>query len=277
MLKAHIDSHEQQLLATSRIPANSGHPLHKGTPREAFIRQFLQDHLSETIALGTGEIIDCNSKPREPRNQIDIVLYRRSYPKLDFGGGISGFLAESVVATIEVKSVLDVGAMRQSIQTAKNVKALTRNVTTAFTTGFQPPAILNYVVAYDGPASMQTVAGWFPVIHAECGIIPRRCLRRLRRGFRLPVQPWTAFLFLAAALSSSITAQSDSPQMNYARRIQTSTGALPTHRMATSSYCFCLLRQPPVGFLVLGSNRCPKSAPSTFRTTAPLHDNDRNG
>ena len=170
MLKAHIDAHEQQLLVTSRIPANSGHTLHKGTPREAFIRQFLQDHLSETIAIGTGEIIDCNSKPREPRNQIDIVLYRRSYPKLDFGGGISGFLAESVVATIEVKSVLDAAAMRQSIQTAKNVKALTRNVTTAFTTGFQPPAILNYVVAYDGPASMKTVAGWFPTIHAECGI-----------------------------------------------------------------------------------------------------------
>ena len=170
MLKAHIDSHEQQLLATSRIPANSGHTLHKGTPREAFIRQFLQDHLSETIAIGTGEIIDCNSKPREPRNQIDIVLYRRSYPKLDFGGGISGFLAESVIATIEVKSLLDFAAMRQSIQTAKNVKALTRNVTTAFTVGFQPPAILNYVVAYDGPASMKTVAGWFPALHAECGI-----------------------------------------------------------------------------------------------------------
>jgi hypothetical protein len=184
MLKAHIDAHEQQLLATSRIPANSGHTLHKGTPREAFIRQFLQDHLSETIAIGTGEIIDCNSKPGEPRNQIDIVLYRRSYPKLDFGGGVSGFLAESVVATIEVKSVLDAAAMRQSIQTAKSVKALTRNVTTAFTTGFQPPAILNYVVAYDGPASMQTVAGWFPAIHAELGItlpqMPPSLKERLR-------------------------------------------------------------------------------------------------
>ena len=170
MLKAHIDSHEQQLLATSRIPANSGHTLHKGTPREAFIRQFLQDHLSETLAIGTGEIIDSNSKPREPRNQIDIVLYRRNYPKLDFGGGINGFLAESVVATIEVKSVLDADAMKQSIQTAKNVKTLKRNITTAFVTGFQPPGILSYVVAYDGPASMRTVAGWLPAIHSECGI-----------------------------------------------------------------------------------------------------------
>lgn len=170
MLKAHIDSHEQQLLATSRIPANSGHTLHKGTPREAFIRQFLQDHLADTIAIGTGEIIDAASRPNQQRNQIDIVLYRRNYPKLSFGGGINGFFAESVVATIEVKSVLDAAAMRQSMESAKNVKALQRSVQTAFRTGFQPPAILNYVVAYDGPASMRTVQGWFAGIHAELGI-----------------------------------------------------------------------------------------------------------
>lgn len=170
MLKAHIDAHEAQLLATSKIPANSGHTLHKGTPREAFIKQFLADHLSENIAIGTGEIIDCESKPGESRNQIDIVLYRRSYPKLDFGGGISGFLAESVLATIEVKSLLDAAALKQSVSTAKNIKKLQRNITTSFTTGYHPSSILSFVVAYDGPASMRTVAGWFPAIHTELGI-----------------------------------------------------------------------------------------------------------
>ena len=45
MLKTHLNSVENQLLVTSRIPANSGHPLHKGTPRESFIKQFLLDHL----------------------------------------------------------------------------------------------------------------------------------------------------------------------------------------------------------------------------------------
>jgi hypothetical protein len=170
MLKSHIDACEQQLLATSRIPANTGHTLHRGTPREAFIRQFLEGHLSETLAIGTGEIIDCYSQPRQPRNQIDIVLYRRNYPRLDFGGGIYGFLAESVVATIEVKSILDAVAMDQSIGTAKAVKALHQNRFTGFFSGYQPPSILNYVVAYDGPASMRTVAGWLPAIHQRLGI-----------------------------------------------------------------------------------------------------------
>ena len=107
MLKSHIDTMENHLLAISQIPANAGHPLHKGTPREAFIKEFLASHLGEGVAIGTGEIIDANSGPNERRNQIDIVIHKRDYPKLDFGGGISGFLVESVVAIIEVKSTLE--------------------------------------------------------------------------------------------------------------------------------------------------------------------------
>src|SRR5262245_6929336 len=37
MLKAHLDAVEQHLLHISQIPANAGHALHRGTPREAFI------------------------------------------------------------------------------------------------------------------------------------------------------------------------------------------------------------------------------------------------
>ena len=101
-----MDAAENHLLSISKVPANSGHSLHKGTPREAFIREYLEGHLSSNVAIGTGEIIDANSLSGQARNQYDIVIYKRSYPKLDFGGGITGFLIESVIATIEVKSVL---------------------------------------------------------------------------------------------------------------------------------------------------------------------------
>ena len=166
MLKTHVDTVEGHLLEISKIPANSGHSLHKGTPREAFIRTFLEGHLSERVAVGTGEIIDANSKPRQQRNQIDIVIYKREYPRLDFGGGINAFLAESVVATIEVKSLLDKEELRKAARTAKTLKSLSRNVVTSFSTGYQPPSILSFVVGYDGPASMKTVFGWLPDINA---------------------------------------------------------------------------------------------------------------
>jgi hypothetical protein len=170
MLKEHFDAVERRLIATSQIPANSGHTLHRGTPREAFIREFLTGHLSERVAVSTGEIIDSNSAPRERRNQFDLVIYRRDYPKLDFGGGINAFLAESVVATIEIKSVLDRGGINQSVTAASNAKVLNRNFVNAFTAGYQPPSILNYVVAYDGPARMETVRDWISAAQREAGV-----------------------------------------------------------------------------------------------------------
>lgn len=184
MLKSHINAQEHALLARSRIPANSGHSLHKGTPREAFVSDFLRSHLPTTIAIGTGEIIDANSKPNEPRSQFDIVLYNANYPKLDFGGGTTGFLAESVVATIEVKSTLDKSGMKQAIVAARKAKLLTLNTHGGFYAGYVPPKIINYVVAYDGPSQMATVGGWIPELHTELDIaspsLPIEQQKRLR-------------------------------------------------------------------------------------------------
>lgn len=174
MLKAHLNAIEATLLATSRIPANAGHALHKGTPRESFIREFLNTHLSERVAIGTGEIIDCDSVPNPPataqRNQYDIVVYKRDYPKLVIGGGVCAFFAESVVSTIEVKSTLDRESLEAATRAACAAKSLRRNVVSSFTTGYQPPSILSYVVAYDGPASMRTVHDWIAPIHVGLGI-----------------------------------------------------------------------------------------------------------
>src|SRR5690348_2512453 len=97
LLKDHMAAVERSLLASAGISANAGHSLHKGTPREVFVRSFLQNHLSEQVAIGTGEIIDSHSQAGQPRNQMDVVIYKRNYPKLDFGGSVSGFLVESAI------------------------------------------------------------------------------------------------------------------------------------------------------------------------------------
>jgi hypothetical protein len=170
MLKSHMDAVESSLIHISKIPANAGHTLHRGTPREAFIKEFLEGHLSANVAIGTGEIIDASSKPRAQRNQFDIVIYKDNYPKLDFGGGINGFMIESVVATIEVKSILDQTAIDQSVNAAHAAKSLTPNINKSFSTGWIPPRVLNFVVAYQGPAQMATVHGWILNSHATQSI-----------------------------------------------------------------------------------------------------------
>jgi hypothetical protein len=170
MLRSHMDSVENSLIHISQIPANAGHTLHRGTPREAFIKEFLEGHLSANVAIGTGEIIDANSQPHAPRNQFDIVIYKDNYPKLHFGGGIHGFLIESVVATIEVKSLLDQSAIDQSVKAAHAAKSLTPHVNKSFHTGWIPPRVLNFVVGYQGPAHMATVHGWILTSHATQSI-----------------------------------------------------------------------------------------------------------
>jgi hypothetical protein len=161
MLRAHMDAVENHLIEVSRIPANTGHTLHRCTLQEAFIREFLENHLSANVAIGTGEIIDADSRPRDPRNQYDIVIYKRNYPKLDFGGGIQGFLIESVVATIEVKSILDEGAIEQSVRAANNAKRLTPHTERVFTSGWTPPKVLNFIMSYEGPAQMAICSSSF--------------------------------------------------------------------------------------------------------------------
>jgi len=77
---------------------------------------------------------------------------------------------KSVVATIEVKSTLDAGGIEQAVRAARYAKGLTLNQIKSFSTGYQAPSILNYVVAYAGPAQMSTVHGWIAPAHAKLGV-----------------------------------------------------------------------------------------------------------
>lgn len=182
MLTAHMTAVEDHLLAIAQIPTNTGHPLHKGTPREAFIREFLEMHLNSNVAIGTGEIIDSHSKPSEERNQFDIVIYKRNYPRLDFGGGINGFLIESVVATIEVKSTLDKSGVEQAVRAARAAKQLCKNEVKSIAAGYIPPSILSFIVAYDGPAKMETVHTWVKEAYKTEGIVEPDMTQEMERS-----------------------------------------------------------------------------------------------
>src|SRR5713226_2387430 len=163
LLRDHMDKVEKLLKDQFEISANSGHPIHKGTPREAFIKEFLEKHLSERVGIGTGEIIDAHSQSKAPKNQVDIVLYRRDYPKIEYGGNICGFLAESVIATISIKSTLKKEHIEEAVQTAYTTKTHNRRFFSPAeinTTTTPIPKILSYVLAYKGPAKMKTVCSW---------------------------------------------------------------------------------------------------------------------
>ena len=170
MLRAHFNNMEKILSAQGASVAITGHSVHKGTPREEFISKFLKDHLPSNISIGTGEIIDHQSKPGDQRNQYDIVLYRNEYPKISFSETISAFLIESVVATLEIKSTLTYDELKTSIKSAHNAKVLAPSYEEVFSISNFSRGIRNFLVAYNGPQKMQTVQGWVDKAHQELGI-----------------------------------------------------------------------------------------------------------
>ena len=172
MLRTHFDQIEDELLNVAHRPSTAGHSLHKGTPRESFIKNYLEWHLSSLLAIGSGEVIDATSIPGDFRPQVDIVIYKRQFPKIHFGGGIDAFFVESVVATIEVKSSLTRDELLNATRAALKLKALQRDETSAWTIGpgYKAPGILCFLVSYDGPAKMETVRKWIKELDAELGV-----------------------------------------------------------------------------------------------------------
>lgn len=167
MIQSHFAALEKTILELAKIQDIAGHSIHKGTPREIFIKNFLENHIGKTVSFGTGEIFDTDSEPRQRRNQHDIVIYRNEFPRLDFQGGITAFLAESVLATIEVKSKLTYKDLKSAFSSAIVCKNLKRNYFEGLKMWHSPPNILNYIVAYNGPSKIKKVYEWIKRLEGE--------------------------------------------------------------------------------------------------------------
>lgn len=171
----HFSHIEQLLLARAKVQATSGHNLHKGTPREAFISDFITGHIGAGIGVGTGEVIDARLASGETRNQIDIVLYDQRIPRFDIGANIHLFPVESVKATIEVKSTLQEKDLQQACRAAEHIGALLPQ------TGSDRKQIRTprrFLVAYGSTVTLDTIFDWL-VSYYKKAELPRADMDRV--------------------------------------------------------------------------------------------------
>jgi hypothetical protein len=61
--------------------------------------------------------------------------------------------------------------VRQAAAAAAKAKGLTRSVIRSFQSGYVAPAIAAYIVAYDGPARMETVYEWIKAAYSNLGVV----------------------------------------------------------------------------------------------------------
>jgi hypothetical protein len=188
MLEGHLNAIEAVLLAQGKVAAKAGHPNLIGGPKEWFIRDFLNDHLPATVKIGQGEIIDSHSKASSNssiKNQIDVVLYSHNFPKIAYSKFDSAFLKESVVSTIEIKSKIDKGKLKEACKASINLKNREYIQASDPRRPYEPvgqminlnlPVVSSYVVAYDVASRFSTAAKWLPNLSSELKKSPENLL-----------------------------------------------------------------------------------------------------
>ena len=178
LIRAHFERIGRRLQAEGEAARSLHHNLNKGLIREAFIREFLEDNTSSLCGIGSGEIIHRSTNSEDPRNQIDVIVYNKRYPKLSMASGIDIFFAETVSSFIEIKSRLDKSHLQEFATVSKEIKSKTDSKTPRF-----HPSGLRYtlrpyslVFAYDGPKKIQTLLKWMKEVSTE----DEYCLDALR-------------------------------------------------------------------------------------------------
>ncbi len=79
------------------------HEVEIDAPRDSFIRNLLELFLPSSYAIGSGRVVDSEG---QSSSKLDLVIYRRDFPRLNLPGSADMFLYESVLATIEVRPKL---------------------------------------------------------------------------------------------------------------------------------------------------------------------------
>lgn len=125
------------------------HMRERGSEREAVLKSFLSQYLPTRYGISSGEIVDYEGKTS---HQSDLIIYDHfNCPLLLAGKNVRIFPAESVLAVIEVKSVLSAKEIEDSIEKIRDLKNLSREngpipgIVFAYKSGWQNEPIMRTV------------------------------------------------------------------------------------------------------------------------------------
>lgn len=126
-----------------------------GTEREAIIDSFLSAVFPNQFRFGTVDATDASSNRS---GQLDVVIENSFSPSLPIPGGNTRlYLAESIVAVVEVKSNVSV-QWQQAVHTANKLAPLTRDFGATMTMGSAATTdIPLFIVGYTGWNQIQTL------------------------------------------------------------------------------------------------------------------------
>ena len=158
-LQGHFERIEKRLTAEGELARSFDHSLHKGHIREAFVREFLGETISELWGVGTGEVLG-STEASSRRRQIDVVIHNRRYPKISLSAGTDLFFLETISSFVEIKSNLTKEHVRKAAQVTQEIKSQVN----PDASGTRP---YSFIFAYRGPKRIKTVRDWIREISKE--------------------------------------------------------------------------------------------------------------
>lgn len=116
--KRWLDQLETIIYHEARLAGLLEHGSSVGEAREFFVRRMLRSILPPLIHVGRGKVVGATSKPSK---QIDIVIFDPRFPILEIEPGMGLYPVEGVIATIEVKSMLNRDKLTESLENCYSV------------------------------------------------------------------------------------------------------------------------------------------------------------
>lgn len=118
-----INSGSNKIRTAFLETAAVNHSLSKGEEREEALIKFISENLPKTFSVVKGEVVDLNNSCSP---QMDIMVYdnSRNIPFYDNNGKYYILPAEALLASIEIKSLLNKQEVIKSLKSAEKLKAL---------------------------------------------------------------------------------------------------------------------------------------------------------
>lgn len=119
MLREVIKAASQNMQRLYEVSGHVGHPGEKGTYREFFIAQLIRPLLPPHFGIGSGVVVEAYNKKNESK-QSDLIIYdRRLMPPILLAGDRGIFPIDSVLAVVEVKSILTASDYEDLVKAAR--------------------------------------------------------------------------------------------------------------------------------------------------------------
>jgi hypothetical protein len=153
-IRDHFRHIARTISAKAQMAAGTGHASTTGQLREIIVQEFLKPPLPGHLKILSGVIVDSTGARS---SQQDCIIVDTRMPLIDLGSpNTAVVVAESVIATVEVKSYLDKSQLLSALSASARTKSLKRVGELAYSKGPAliilpiPLPIITYVFAFDG-------------------------------------------------------------------------------------------------------------------------------